>query len=376
VDCRQECASRSSPATGAAQLTPNDSINWTRCDELLRRDPARRGIAAFVHQGTPLAAGHFERAARSLAESAKGVAIVTGFAVETDDGIRPETDGPPGALYLARALSELGIPVTLVTDAIAREALAVGCRRAGLPQTLIQLAPPYEPSAGVPSGVETGRIWAEQFFASEHGRQMTHLIAIERVGPNHSTSSVVENLALEGEVSDGDSLLALFANEVPAVAQNHCYNMRGESISHCTGAAHELFDHVASRRLHVTTIGIGDGGNEIGMGALPWQVVRQAIAFGPAGKVACRVPTNHLIVAGVSNWGGYALALAVARLRGRPDAVAWGDVDYERRMLQTLVDEGGAVDGVTGRREATVDGLPLETYLAILSGLRETFGLM
>ena len=35
--------------------------------------------------------------------------------------------------------------------------------------------------------------------------------------------------------------------------------------------------------------------------------------------------------------------------------------------------EGGAVDGVTGRHEATVDGLPLETYLQVYAGIREIF---
>ena len=35
-----------------------------------------------------------------------------------------------------------------------------------------------------------------------------------------------------------------------------------------------------------------------------------------------------------------------------------------------IVRETTAVDGVTRLREATVDGLPLETYLQILAGLR------
>src|SRR5205807_1527308 len=62
------------------------------------------------------------------------------------------------------------------------------------------------------------------------------------------------------------------------------------------------------------TIGVGDGGNEIGMGKIPWDVIRRNVPNG--GLIACRVPTDYLIVAGVSNWGAYALAAGVALLRG------------------------------------------------------------
>ena len=40
-----------------------------------------------------------------------------------------------------------------------------------------------------------------------------------------------------------------------------------------------------------------------------------------------------------------------------------------------LVHEAGAVDGVTGLRTPTVDGLALEEYLAPLGALRRTCGL-
>jgi len=64
--------------------------------------------------------------------------------------------------------------------------------------------------------------------------------------------------------------------------------------------AHRLFEHVANDPA-ITTIGIGDGGNEIGMGKIPWDTIRRNIPNG--GLIACRVPVDHLIVAGVSNWG-------------------------------------------------------------------------
>ena len=71
----------------------------------------------------------------------------------------------------------------------------------------------------------------------------------------------------------------------------------------------ELLDHASRRR--TVTIGIGDGGNEIGMGKIPHETIVKNIPNGDL--IHCRVPTDHLIVAGVSNWGAYALAAGRVR---------------------------------------------------------------
>jgi hypothetical protein len=110
------------------------------------------------------------------------------------------------------------------------------------------------------------------------------------------------------------------------------------------------------------------------MGSFPWATLVEAIARGPAPLVACRVPADHTIVAGVSNWGAYALALAVGRLRETPSAAFWTAPD-EGRLIETIVRDAGAVDGVTKRNAATVDGLPLEDYLQVLIELRAAAGL-
>jgi hypothetical protein len=62
-----------------------------------------------------------------------------------------------------------------------------------------------------------------------------------------------------------------------------------------------LFESIQQHLPAVTTIGIGDGGNEIGMGKIPWEVIRRNIPGG--GRIACRVPTSFLLVCGISNWG-------------------------------------------------------------------------
>ncbi|HLZ10685.1 MAG TPA: glutamate cyclase domain-containing protein, partial [Chloroflexota bacterium] len=109
------------------------------------------------------------------------------------------------------------------------------------------------------------------------------------------------------------------------------------------------------------TIGIGDGGNEIGMGKIPHETIVKNIPNGDL--IHCRVATDHLIVAGVSNWGAYALAAGVALLRGVKLPAELFDPERERAILQTMVDAGPLVDGVTGKQTATVDGLSWEEYI-------------
>ena len=110
----------------------------------------------------------------------------------------------------------------------------------------------------------------------------------------------------------------------------------------------------------LVTIGIGDGGNEIGMGKVPWDVIRRNVPHG--GLTACRVPCDHLIVAGVSNWGAYGLAAGVRLLRGVPFDAELFDAQRERELLRVMVEQGPLVDGVTGQRAVSVDGLDFERY--------------
>jgi hypothetical protein len=46
----------------------------------------------------------------------------------------------------------------------------------------------------------------------------------------------------------------------------------------------------------------------------------------------------------------------------------------QRRLIETIVERTSAVDGVTLRREPTVDGLPLAIYLQTLTALASQLG--
>jgi len=118
------------------------------------------------------------------------------------------------------------------------------------------------------------------------------------------------------------------------------------------------------------TIAIGDGGNEIGMGALPRALIEANVAHGD--KIACTTPARHLIVAGVSNWGAYALlgALAASSAEKRAALLAALDEKLDRRILERMVRDGPAVDGVTRLPNLTVDGFDPETHHRVLREIR------
>jgi hypothetical protein len=273
----------------------------------LARDPADNLFTACPDD--------FAAACRSVAEhAAPRVGIVTGFMIPSVDPPTGETDGPPGALCLAQALTHLGIPCVLLSDRAAYDALWAGLELLKLDQavTLIDLPMDLDPAAVLHAA-----------------RPVTHLIAIERSGPSHQ-------------------------------GRNH--TMRGGDITDLTAPAHRLFEGPRD----YTTIGIGDGGNEIGMGRVPQATIASNIPNGDV--IACRTATDYLVVAGISNWGAWALAAGVMAVRGQVNASLF-DPDGELKLLEHLVASGPLVDGVTGQRTATVDGLAFAEYAQPLARL-------
>jgi hypothetical protein len=326
---------------------------------LIQEDVGNRGLRTDPEANLVTAcAGDFRAACRSLADAADAaVGVVTGFYIPHATPPCGETDGPLGALFLARALSPLGVRVVLLTDAFCVPALQAGLAACGLRKAVPLVALPSAEQAGALSVSDYRQAVAERTGA------LTHLIALERVGPSHTPESLAAQPGADA------ALVETFVREVPAEHHDRCHTMRGRDITTSMSPAHRLFEGAGPGPL--TTIGIGDGGNEIGMGKVPWDVIRRNIPGGAA--VACRVPADHLIVCGVSNWGAYGLAAGVRLLRGAPPEPGLFDVERERELLQVMVERGPLVDGLTGQPTATVDGLPFEHYaepLRRLGGLR------
>jgi uncharacterized protein YcsI (UPF0317 family) len=216
-----------------------------------------------------------------------------------------ETDGPPGAVVLGGALLRRGVSVDYLTD---------------------EHNAPILQALGVVPIVDCSHYLSDA--------SPTHLVAIERVG----------------RTADGSYR-----------------NMRGEDISNCTAPLDQLF--LDAPALGVTTIGIGDGGNEIGMGKVFSESPASAAAsVGHDSKIASVVATDFCIVAGVSNWGAYGLTAALSVLCGE-------DLLFDSATIAAQIEKavlvGGAVDGRTRAKAATVDGLGLDETVRMANELHE-----
>jgi len=125
-----------------------------------------------------------------------------------------------------------------------------------------------------------------------------------------------------------------------------------------------LFEHAAAR--NIATIGIGDGGNEIGFGLI-LDDVRRVLAHGDEcqcpcqGGTACQVATDVLVVGAISNWAGYGVAANIAYQLEKPELFI--NADTLERMLTNCV-EAGAVDGISNLPELADDGVPLLAHRA------------
>lgn len=336
------------------------SLTLTDMERLIRRDPARRGLIAHEEERGPLCLGHLTQAAHDLARNGQRVAIVTGFFIPAATPPAAETDGPPGAALLAAALNSIGLSATLITDEHCYSALETAAKTMNLP-----------PSTVVAPGKSAVEIdaWFTSTVNDASQAPLTHLISIERVGPSHTRNSL-ENQTPKPDTSE----IALFERLVPETDRNHCFNMRGICIDAQTAPLHRLFE-LASRIKTVKTIGIGDGGNEIGMGSIPWWELHHRLGDDTTAKIPCRIATDWTIVAGVSNWGAMALAAATLLLRDQQSNLLPWTARQQQNALRQLVAEGPAVDGITKLREATVDGLPFLTYIQPWEGIRRAIGL-
>lgn len=290
-------------------------------------DEGRRGIKDIL-----LPSGELYHAAMNIISSdVKKVAIITGFPCMLDYIPPTETDGPLGALAIARSILALNKEVVLLTDECNEECLLAASAASTLHQTY-----------GSKYTLESfcgGASFDEQEEKRLHEviQSIDMVIAIERAGP----------------CSDGSYR-----------------TMRMKDMTHIIAPLDDILLYARSNTVgkKIISIGIGDGGNEVGMGKIYDTICSSSIPN--AAAIACIVPADHLIVSSVSNWGGYALACAVAVLSGGVLDDHVPTCDVEKAICNRLV-AAGARDGITGKQEDFVDGMPLAESLLVLQQLRD-----
>lgn len=284
-----------------------------RIESLIQRDVGRGMAPVFA-----ATRGGLYNAASALAEApAPRIGLITGFFVPAGDPPAAETDGPGGAALMARGFSAAGLHCRLATDTLCGSACRAGLRAAGADIPVDTVAP----GAGTE---DITAIWREN--------GIDWVIAIERCGPS---------------------------------ADGRPRNMRATDISTYTAPLDRLFLAGPWR-----TIAIGDGGNEIGMGSLPPGLLSRHVPLGD--QIGCVTPADHLVTAGVSHWGAYAILSALGMLRPEWNSAmrAALDPDLDRAVVAAMVRDGPAVDGITLRRAMTIDALDASTHASVLEDIR------
>jgi hypothetical protein len=277
-----------------------------RIEAILHRDVGRGMQAVFdATQG-----GLWGAASALAADHAPRIGLVTGFFVPGGDPPAAETDGPAGAALLARGFTGAGLHCRVATDTVCQSATRVALDRAGASGVPVDAA---EPGGSVQGLVE---LWRRD--------GIDWVIAIERCGPG---------------------------------ADGRPRNMRGVDISPWAAPLDRLFSAGPWR-----TIGIGDGGNELGMGLIPRTLIAGHIPSGET--IGCVVPADHLVTAGVSHWGAYAVLAALSALRADWSGamLAALDPEVDRAVIEAMVRDGPAVDGVSRRRDLTIDSFAMDVH--------------
>ncbi|ASA77179.1 glutamate cyclase domain-containing protein [Thermococcus sp. 5-4] len=235
----------------------------------------RRENPNFLHNSAKMFLDNYER-----------VLVITGFPIPPM--MRAETDGPPGALALVKAVETLGGTAEVLTYPEVKTALE-----------------PFDIR-----------------FTDE---------------PEIGDYSLVVAVETPGRAVDG-----------------RYYSMSGMEITR------ETFDWAVLRakELGVPTIGIGDGGNETGMGKIT-ELTKRYVPHGE--RIASVVETDELVLSAVSNWGAYGLVAQASIEFGRELLPGW-----DERTIVRVISKLGLIDGVSKTQTPTVDGISLDVHEKIV----------
>lgn len=270
-----------------------------------------RGVEDLV----PELVDDFRTAVAEL-RSATNVTIATGFTITRAKPPAAETDGPLGVAVLSAILGLHGASVTVVCDVEQAPVVNAGLR---------EIAPAANVVAATDADFSAAGIVTEGSLGLAAARA-SHLVFVERVGPG---------------------------------ADGRCRNMRSDVIDEWSRPLYRLISASSA-----FSIGVGDGGNEIGFGRIP---ASRMVSLLDEPQIRCVVETDCLVVGGTSNWAAHALACGVVDSAARgvenEHRVALSE-ESSKRVMAAMID-AGAVDGMSAVASPKVDGLSWADYWRI-----------
>ena len=246
-----------------------------------------------------------------------------------------ESDGPPGAASLARALYRgLGAVPVFVNEACHAGPIIASSEAAGLMVKPFEQARDRHLGAAIenaPTDQSAIKAWIAEIYAKYKPKAV---VAAERLGAGADGNvHTATGLSLTGPKS-------LFQG---------CIDIGGVVTE-------------ANKR-KIFSVGIGDHGNELGFGTIYKTVVKTM----PKGKaLATVVKTDVVIPAMMSNWGCYGIEACLAYLLKKPQLIH--SPEMEKRIVQACLDAGG-LEAMYCTTEFLVDGLDGETSMACMQFL-------
>jgi hypothetical protein len=314
-------------------------------DRLITLDVRARGVIYNLYAAArrltvnPLSVSAAQGIARA-AKSGSTAIVTTGFIVVPSKV--QETDGPIGAAALARALNVAFDVNTIIVTEEQSKGIMVSTLRA------------------LHLDVQTSE---KNFEAGKKNSVLVLGFPLKLPEAEKEANRILDIY---------EPSLVLAIEKAGRNSKGEYHTMRGVNISTFHAKIEPLIEE--ARKHHAFTVGIGDGGNEVGMGNIK-DAVEQFVPSARACQCPCKSgiaadsKVDLLVTSSISNWGAYGIEAGIASLIGKPEVLH--EPQQEELMLKYAV-EAGAVDGVTSTQMFSVDNVPAKVHIsmiAILEGL-------
>jgi hypothetical protein len=306
-------------------------------EQLLTVDSNGRGTIQTLsraandhHGGSPL-----ERAASELSSIAPGGVVLINVGFIEPPSLTQETDGPIGAASLARALKTgFDLHPIVLAEERGLPVVKAALRAFGLNVSNTAEAKTASWTAGLEAFPAEADRADEAARALLDSHDVAALVALEKAGANR-----------EGEY----------------------HHMTGQNwTAHCAKT------DVLFEASNAVTIGIGDGGNELGMGTIRHEIQDEipngtACDCGCGGGIVSDTQTDVVVPVTVSNWGAHGIVLHLSLEAGEN---LLHPPELESRALVRCGSEG-SIDGETGRTDGYCDALSPATHASIVRVLSD-----
>jgi glutamate racemase len=295
----------------AIQSGTRPDFTLSQTDQLLTNMPTR-GIRQFH------AVGGTQQLAAGL-RNVDRVLLLTGFNVpvlNNDGSYRgvPETDGPAGTVAVARALALTGKQVTIGTDVMNKPVVEASLNALGITNVEVVAW-----GSGPVDARQQAQAWLNQYKPQA-------VMAIELPGRNEAGNRV---------------------------------NMRGIGIDLFNPPLDEVL--IAANERGIRTFGVGDGGNEAGMGNVRQYVPQGTNASGLPVNITSNVGATAVATGWNSNLAALHIAAEILSNARRLDMLLTPE-QYMAAVRASV--DAGAVDGVDkAPGVVSVDGYPMREHL-------------